>query len=106
VKYLLLLCLILLTGCETTKHSGKVEYTKLTVTDVSGDLISEWLAEGKVTKVEQGYEINAVERRSGPPYPTTSHYPNGRKATVVGPNIVLEVVDKPAWLHQLDGWSE
>ena len=107
VKYLLLLCLILLTGCETTKpSSGNVEYTRITVTDLTGDLISEWIAEGRVKKVEQGYEITAIERQSGPPFPTTSHYPNGRKATVTGPNIVLEKMGKPVWLQELDGWEK
>lgn len=106
MKYLLLLCLPLLAGCETTKHTGEIEYTKLTATDLNGDLIAEWIAEGKTTKNQYGYEINAIERRSAPPYPTTNRYPNGRKATVVGPNIILETVEKPAWLHELDGWTE
>lgn len=102
MKYLLLLCLILLAGCETTKPTGEIEYTKLSVTDVNGDFIAEWIAEGKTTKNMQGYEITAVERRTAPPYPTTNRYPNGRKATVVGPNIVLEAVEKPEWLRRLD----
>jgi hypothetical protein len=102
VKYLLLLSVIFLAGCETTKPTGEIEYTRLMVTDVNGDFISEWIAEGKTTKGEWGYEINAVERRTAPPHPTTNRYPNGRKATVVGPNIILETVEKPSWLRRLD----
>lgn len=102
MKYLLLLSLVLLAGCGTTNSRGKVDYTRLTVTDPSGDLIAEWIAEGKVKKTDLGYDIKAVERHSSPPFPTTNHYPNGRAATVVGPNIVLETVGKPDWLRQLD----
>jgi hypothetical protein len=110
VNYVLLLAFALLAGCETIKHkkdsdSGKDsdKYTRLTVTDAGGDLISEWVAEGHVKKTDQGYEIMAVERRTAPPYPVTSEYPNGRRSTITGPNIVLEETEKPDWLKKLDG---
>ncbi|MEO6787953.1 MAG: hypothetical protein ABI318_17655 [Chthoniobacteraceae bacterium] len=106
MKYILLLAFALLAGCENTKtekESDSGKYTKLTVTDLTGDLVSEWIAEGHVKKSEQGYTINAVERRTAPPYPTDSQYPNGRISTVVGQNIILEDVEKPGWLKKLDG---
>ncbi len=106
MKYALLLAFIFLAGCETTKSDkGSVprKYTKFTVTDATGDLISEWIAEGRFKKSEQGYDIRAVERHSAPPYPVSNQYPNGRRVTVVGPNIVLEEVEKPDWLKKLDG---
>ncbi len=109
MKYLLLLAFALLAGCETTRSKKKSDdeddrkYTKLSVTDLSGNMMSEWLAEGRVKKAEQGYTINAVERHTAPPYPTDSKYPNGRICTVVGPNIILEDVEKPDWLKKLDG---
>jgi hypothetical protein len=106
VKYALLLAFALLAACETTrpeKDSPSKKYTKLTVTDPEGDLISEWIAEGRVKKDEQGYIIRAVERRSAPPTPVTTQYPNGRISTIVGPNIVLEDIEKPEWLKKLDG---
>ena len=106
VKYVLLLAFTLLAACETTrpdKESSPKKYTRFTVTDPSGDLISEWIAEGHFKKADQGYEIRAVERRSAPPFPVKSEYPNGRHATVVGPNIVLETIEKPDWLKKLDG---
>lgn len=105
MKYVLLLAIALLAGCETNKHkkdSDCGKYTRITVTDPSGDLISEWIAEGHVKKTEQGYEVMAVERRTAPPYPVTSQYPNGRRSTIIGPNIVLEDIEKPDWLKRLD----
>ena len=109
VKYLLLLAFALLAGCETTRtkdsdadKDGR-KYTKLTVTDLTGDIVSEWIAEGRVKKADQGYTIKAVERHTAPPDPTTSHYPNGRISTVAGQNIILEDVEKPEWLKKLDG---
>lgn len=106
MKYALLLAFIFLAGCETTKpdkDSGPRKYTKFTVTDPTGDMISEWIAEGNFKKSATGYEIRAVERRTAPPDPTTNQYPNGRQASVAGPNIVLQDVAKPAWLKKLDG---
>ena len=110
MKYVLLLAFALLTGCETIKHKKDSDsenddgkYTKLTVTDASGDLVSEWVAEGHVKKTEIGYEIMAVERHTAPPFPITAQYPNGRRSTIVGPNIILEEIEKPDWLKKLDG---
>ena len=105
MKYAQLLAFAHLAACETTrpdKKSPPEKYTKLTVTDPNGDLISEWIAEGHVKKSDQGYTIHAVERRTAPPFPTDSQYPNGRLSTVVGPNIVLEDTEKPDWLKKLD----
>lgn len=94
VKFLPLLAFVFLTGCQT--------YTRLTVTDHQGDRIADWVAEGRVKKVEQGYAIKAVERHSGPPNEVVNKYPNGWHTTVVGPNIVRQPVDKPQWLAELD----
>jgi hypothetical protein len=102
VKYFLSLALALLAGCEAPSPTGKIKYTKLTVTDVRGDLIAEWVAEGRVKKTDLGYDIQAVERKSGPPYSVSMRYPNRRFASVVGPNIVLEEVEKPDWVQKLD----
>ena len=110
VKYFLLLAFALLAACENTgtrKNSdsdkGALKYTKLTVTDLTGDLVSEWIAEGRVKKADQGYTIKAIERRTAPPLATQSKYPNGRISTVAGQNIILEDVAKPDWLRKLDG---
>ncbi len=94
VKFLPLLALAFLTGCQT--------YTKLSVTDRQGDRTADWIAEGYVKKVEQGFAIKAVERRSGPPNEVVNRYPNGWNTIVVGANIIKQSVDKPEWLIQLD----
>lgn len=102
MNYTLLLLLALISGCATNPSVGEKEYTRFSVSDLDGTMIAEWIAEGRVKKTDIGYEITAVERRTAPPYPTTNRYPNGRKATVTGPNIILENVPKPDWLEQLD----
>lgn len=114
MKYLLLLALSFLVGCHATVHDRDMarqthnqkhgqKYTKLTVTDLGGDLVSVWIAEGPVKKSDLGYTIRAVERQSAPPFPVVNHYPNGRVSTVAGQNIVLEDIKKPDWLRKLDG---
>jgi hypothetical protein len=96
VKYLALLAIITLTGCQT-------RYTRLNVTDYTGTRLATWVAEGPVRKHELGYKIRAVERTSGGAYPVTSRYANGLKTVVTGPNITREDIEKPAWLIDLDG---
>ena len=109
MKYLLLLAFALLAGCETTRTKNDPDadsdrkYTKLTVTDLRGDIVSEWIAEGRVKKSDQGYTIKAIERHTAAPDPTDAKYPNGRISTVAGQNIILEDVQKPDWLRKLDG---
>ena len=96
MKFLPLVALLaLLTGCQTT-------YTKLTVTDFDAEPISEFIAEGLVWPLDQGYRIRAVERRVEGPYPVVRRYPNGWRTTVVGANILRERVPKPAWLEAID----
>ena len=106
VTYSLLLAFALLAGCENTSTRNELvppKYTKLSVTDPRGDLLAEWIAEGHVKRADQGYTIKAIERRTPPPFQTEAQYPNGRVSTVVGPNIVLEDIEKPEWLKKLDG---
>ncbi len=92
----LLAAVLIFNGCQT--------YTKLRVTSYRGDLIADWIAEGAVHKKGPSYEIKAVERTSGPPFSQTTHYPNGWRTTVAGPNIVRWRTGKPFWLYQLDGY--
>ena len=88
--------LSLCAGCQTTR------YTKLRATDYSDRLIAEWVAEGDIDKVENGYRITAVERLSGPPFMTLSKYPDGWRTTVTGPHIVRWRCGKPLWLYDLE----
>lgn len=123
VKFLPLLAIAFLTGCQTP-------YTKFTVTDYQGDRLATWVAEGNVTssergvivfpaerlgrfitegklpKAEFGYRIRAVERTTGGANPVTTRYPNGWMTTVTGPNIVRERIPKPEWLRGMDGEYE
>ncbi len=95
VKHLPLFAIVFLSGCQT-------QYTRITVRDFENQPMVEWIAEGRVKKVEQGYSISAVQRTSGGAYPKASKYPNGWRTTVTGPNIVKQPVDKPDWLAGLD----
>jgi hypothetical protein len=95
MKFLPLLALLGLTGCQTT-------YTRLTVTNFDGERVSDWVAEGYVRRVEQGYAIRAVERSVEGAHPVTRRFPNGWRTTVTGANILQEEIEKPAWLVALD----
>ncbi len=94
VKYLSLAALLCLSGCAT--------FTEIKVTDLQGDPISTWVAEGPIKKANGGYAIKAIERSTPPPYPTHSRYPNGRAAMVVGPNISLQEIEKPEWVSAME----
>jgi hypothetical protein len=87
--------LLALTGCQTT-------YTRLTVTNYDGEPVSDFVAEGAINKREHGYDIRAVERYVEGPTPVTRRFPNGWRTTVVGANILVQEVDKPAWLAAID----
>ena len=95
MKLVPLFALLALTGCQTT-------YTRLSVTDFDGQPVSEFVAEGWVRRLDNGYAIRAVERRVEGPFPVTRRFPNGWRTTVVGANILMEEVEKPAWLAELD----
>jgi hypothetical protein len=95
MKFLPLFALLALAGCQTT-------YTRLTVTNFDGERVSEWVAEGPVHRVEQGYAVRAVERSVEGAHPVTRRFPNGWRTTVVGANILREEVEKPDWLVALD----
>lgn len=108
LRILSILAVCFLTACNDISPypkvgKGKQIYTLITVTDARGDLISSWVAEGRVRRTENMYFIKAVERRLPPPDDIVFKYPNGRVANVVGQNIVLEEVPKPEWLAELDG---
>jgi hypothetical protein len=95
MKFLPLFALLALTGCQTT-------YTRLTVTNFDGERVSEWVAEGPVRRVDQGYAVRAVERRVEGAHPVVRRFPNGWRTMVVGANILREEIDKPDWLVALD----
>ena len=77
-------------------------YRKVRITDLQGHLIADWVAEGRVWSYGKGYRFNAVERRTGGPYPVLSKYPQGRKVIVDGPNIAVMPTGKPLWLYEIE----
>ena len=92
----LLAALVLTAGCASS------HYTKLSVTNHRGEVLSEWVARGYIHRCEQGYRITAIERLSGPPHPILSKYPDGWRTTVTGPHILHWRCGKPFWLYALE----
>jgi hypothetical protein len=104
----LLLAALVLSGC-TTSYTNNVftrnrVYRKVRVTDLQGNLIADWVAEGRVWRHGPGYRFKAVERKVGGSYPVTMRYPQGRKVVINGPNIVVMPCGKPQWLYEIEGF--
>ena len=94
-------------GCVTTPlgRSARLErYFKVRITDARSHLVSEWIAEGGVTRKREGYQFKAVQRLSAPPFMQRTEYPQGRNVYVVGVHIVVSPTDKPNWLREIDGF--
>jgi hypothetical protein len=109
-KVLPLLALALVsTGCTVLDRANVLSrepvYRKVRVTDLHGVLIADWVAEGRVWSYGKAFRFNAVERRTGGPYPVLSKYPQGRKVIVDGPNIVVFPTGKPLWLYEIESVS-
>ena len=77
---------------------------RVRVTNLRGELVADWVAEGAVTRTARGYQFRAVERTSAPPYMMTTQYPHGRRTEVSGANIVVTPASKPYWLFAMDGY--
>ena len=105
-SFSLLLTVLLVAGCVTPLGRSKLpqHYRKITVTDYHGGLVAEWIAEGNVARRGAGYRFKAVQRTSGAPFATTSHFPQGRKVLIDGPHITVAPCGKPDWLYETDGF--
>lgn len=105
---ILLVFLVTLNGCVTTRRSNFITrnqvYRKIEVTDYQGKLVANWIAEGWVWRYGPGYRFVAMERFKGPPYPMRTRYPHGRKVTINAPNIIVTPIEKPEWLVRQDGF--
>ena len=77
-------------------------YRKVRITDHQGNLIADWVAEGRVWRYGKGYRFKAVERLSGGSIPILSKYPQGRNVIVDGPNIVVMPTGQPLWLYNIE----
>jgi hypothetical protein len=89
-------CALAFPACTSRQTSAK--FTALRVSTYRGETLSEYVARGPVQKVEGGFKIHAVERRSAPPYAQRSRYPYGWDTTVLGPRIHRWETEKPDWL--------
>ena len=107
LRYLSVLLVVLLcAGCVTSLGRSKLpqHYRKITITDYHGKLVAEWIADGNVWRRGAGYRFKAVQRTSGPPFVTTSHFPQGRSVLIDGPHITVGPCGKPDWLYDTDGF--
>jgi hypothetical protein len=98
---------LLCAGCAATplgRNAYPQNYRKITVTNLRGELVAEWIAEGNVWRRGGGYRFVAVQRITAPPFITNNHYPQGRKVLVTGPHITVAPCGKPGWLYVLDGF--
>ena len=103
----LLVTVLLISGCSPHSERrvvAKKSYYRVRVTNLRGELVSDWVAEGRPFRTERGYRFRAVERVSAPPYMMTTQYPHGRVTEVTGPNIVVTPASKPYWLFAMDGY--
>ena len=96
----------LFSGCAHSSRELVVlpvpNYSKIVSSDFEGRWIAEFIAEGKVRKVEGGYSFTAVQRRIFRPVPMEFHYPLGRPMTVIATNVIVTPASKPLWLEKLD----
>ncbi len=105
VTLVLLLPLLLLSGCVGDRYIGvRRDYSRVRVTNPRGELIADYIAEGRVRGTERGYAFYAVERTTSTPYMMTIRYPRGRWIEVAGPNILVTRSGKPEWLYLVDGY--
>lgn len=74
------------------------------MTNIRGELVADWIAEGRVVKSDRGYAFRAVERISAPPFMTVTHFPHGRRMNIAGANIIVTPTEKPYWLFAMDGF--
>jgi len=104
----LLLPLLLATGCQSAYMERKLgpfkRYYHVRVTNPRGELIADYISEGRVARTERGFVFKAVERTTHPPEQMNIRYPRARRIEVGGPNIVVARTQKPLWLYHLDGY--
>ena len=103
-----LACCLALPACESLPVY-KPGYYRIVETNVRGEWLVAWEAEGRVRHThskfqeDDGSAFSAVSRKvytSKPPYEI--RYPLGRRVMVSAPHILVEPIDKPAWLKKLD----
>lgn len=105
---LLLPLLLLSSGCQSAYMERRLgpykRYYHIRVTNPRGELIADYVSEGRPARTERGFVFKAVERTSQPPEQLNIRYPRGRRIEVGGPNIVVARTGKPLWLCEIDGY--
>jgi hypothetical protein len=110
VKFLRLLLplffVALLAGCAFGPiATGSKHYQRVRVTNFRGQLVSEWIALGHISRTDtNGYRFRAVQRVSGPPFMQLSRYPDGRMVDINGPNIHISRCGAPLWIVEQFGY--
>ncbi len=106
--FLALACAALLTACDTLEDQlgGPPKYSRVIETNVRGEWLFTWIAEGGVHHGDEGWSFRAVERHVYNKPDLTIHYPLGRRVTVAAPNVLVEPAEKPEWLESLDAGAE
>jgi hypothetical protein len=101
-----LLLAALLPGCALGPvATGSGHYRRVRVTDPRGELVSEWIALGHISRTDSnGYRFRAVQRVSGPPLMQLARYPDGRIVEVNGPNIHISRCGAPLWIVEQFGY--
>src|SRR5687768_12133381 len=79
--------------------SSCAQYHKVVETDVRGNLIVSWVAQGPIIPRDGGYRFKAVQRNICDPE-MEFHYPLGWKVNVSAPNFIIVPTKKPAWLYE------
>ena len=95
----------LLGGCAHREDFCELPYWQVVTTDVEGCWISEYIAEGDVMPICNGYAFRAVQRWTFQPVILTYKYPLGRYVKVLTPNIIITPTCKPLWLKILDQYT-
>lgn len=90
MKFLpLLLVASALSSCAT--------YHKVVETDLRGNMIVSWVAQGPIIPRDGGYRFKAVQRNICDPE-FEFHYRLGWTVNVAAPNFLIIPVRRPAWM--------
>ena len=93
-------------GCASWRRQDVTfPYWRVVTTDFQGRWIAEYVAEGPVKKVEEGFTFVAVQKRLFSSETLEFHYPLGRPLVVGASNVVVTPTGKPLWLARIDGPS-
>ena len=102
--FAILSTMLFMVACSTkpTIQLSPTGYTHLRVTNHRGDTEADWIARGRIRRVDEGFAIKAVAWQGSGPYRSESRYPEGWKTIVSGPHITYWNCDEPLWLFQLE----